>query len=687
MFKNLRIGTKLLIAFLAVGLIPFAANGGLSLYKASAELSKQVFEKLRVVQQIKKAQIEEFFIDHMNQVSVMSNNATVISALKDFTMTLSSGGSKGDLYTFFEHKSGASLKQFKETFGYYDLMLINKEGIIVYSVLKEADINQNVLTGELKDTHISEFFQKALQGNTFVDFEKYAPSGDKYISFIGGPILKHNERANTDELLGVVALKLDKTLINTIIQRREGMGKSGETFLIGKSKGHTSLRSDQITALEEGDNLKFGHDYNTEYIEKALEGESGQGVFRSDSGNLLISYDPMKLENIHWAIISKIEEKEAFQAVRTLKWLMGIIASIGITAILFVGYIISRTIIKPVNEVSIKINEIAEGEGDLTSRLEIRSNDEVGDLSRSFNTFIGKLQAMIKNISDNAENLNTSSIDLSDISSQMSLGADHMSKKSSGVAVASDQMSSNMDSVAAAIEQASTNINMVASAAEEMTATINEIAHNSEKARNITMDAVTQAKSTSERVEELGQAALEISKVTEAITEISDQTNLLALNATIEAARAGEAGKGFAVVANEIKELASQTANATFEIKGKISGIQNSTSGTVVEIEQILKIINDVNTIVSSIATAVEEQSITAKEIATNVAQVSQGIGEVNERVAHSSAFATDINSEIADVNQSTIEMSNSGSQISLSSNELKSLAGQLKEMVNKFKI
>ena len=687
MLKNMRIGTKLLIAFLGVGLIPFALNGGLSLYKASDELSKQVFEKLIVVQQIKKAQIEEFLKDRMNQVSVMSNNATVRTALKDFTITLNSGGSEGDLYTFFEKKSGDSLKQFKETFGYYDLMLINKEGYIVYSVLKESDINQNVLTGELKDTRIGDFFQKALQGNTVIDFEKYPPSGDKYISFIGGPISKHDELTNSDELMGIIALKMDKTPINTIMHRREGMGKSGETFLVGKSNGKISLRSDLITTTEKEKNFKMGNEYTTEYIEKALAGESGQGVFRGDSGNLLISYDPMKSGTINWGIVSKIEAKEAFQAVTTLKWLIAIIGTIGITAILFVGYIISRSIIKPVNEISIKINDIAEGEGDLTARLEIRSNDEVGDLSKSFNTFIGKLQEMIKNISNNAEKLNTSSIDLSNISSQMSSGADHMSKKSNGVAVASDQMSSNMDSVAAAMKQASTNINMVSSAAEEMTATINEIAQNSEKASKITEDAVIQAKNTSKKVEELGQAAFEINKVTETITEISDQTNLLALNATIEAARAGEAGKGFAVVANEIKELACQTANATKEIKSKIDGIQNSTSGTVAEIEQILKIIDDVNKIVSSIATAVEEQSIATKEIASNVAQVSQGIYEVNEKVTQSNAFARDINNEIAEVNHSTTEISNSSSQINLSSNELKDLAGQLKEMVNKFRI
>ncbi len=127
---------------------------------------------------------------------------------------------------------------------------------------------------------------------------------------------------------------------------------------------------------------------------------------------------------------------------------------------------------------------------------------------------------------------------------------------------------------------------MVATAAEEMTATIDEISKYTEKARDISALAVKKVKDTSIGVEELGNAAKDINSVTETITEISEQTNLLALNATIEAARAGEAGKGFAVVANEIKELAKQTANATQEIKVRISGSQDATKKTVADTDE-----------------------------------------------------------------------------------------------------
>lgn len=358
-----------------------------------------------------------------------------------------------------------------------------------------------------------------------------------------------------------------------------------------------------------------------------------------------------------------------------------------ILVLLPITAVFSNSMTKPISKVADGLRDVAEGEGDLTARLDVKSKDEVGELAQWFNIFMEKLQGMIKNIAGNAETLNRSSSELSGLSEQMSDGADQMSARASTVASSGEEMSSNMNSVAAAMEEATTNVSMVATSAEEITATINEIARNSENARTITGEAVSRAEGASVKVNELGKAALEIGKVTEAITEISEQTNLLALNATIEAARAGEAGKGFAVVANEIKELARQTAEATQEIKERIDGIQNSTSGTVSEIGQILKVINDVNEIVSTIATAVEEQSVTTKEIASNVAQASRGIQEVNENVSQSSAVSTEIAKDITDVNQATGEMSNSSSQMNLNSKELSKLAGELKNLVTRFKV
>ena len=367
-----------------------------------------------------------------------------------------------------------------------------------------------------------------------------------------------------------------------------------------------------------------------------------------------------------------------------------IIVLIVIVAIVFglcISLISAGQIINPVLEVSKGLKDIVQGEGDLTTRLTVKNDDEVGELAKWFNAFIEKIQTIIKEIATNAETVDKSSLELSSISGLMTSGINEMSTKTDNVSSATNDMSSNMNAVAAATEQAATNLKIVASAAEEMTVTISGIAQNSEQARTVTGSAVSQGKVVSEQVTKLGNAAKAIGKVIETITEISDQTNLLALNATIEAARAGEAGKGFAVVANEIKELARQTADSAGEIKCKIKDIQTSTTGAVVDIEQIVNVINDVNDIVLKIAAAVEEQTVTTKEIAGNVVQASQGISEVTENIAQSSVAAVSIADDISGVNGTASGISSNSSQVNMSAEELNGLAAQLKKMVGQFKI
>lgn len=348
---------------------------------------------------------------------------------------------------------------------------------------------------------------------------------------------------------------------------------------------------------------------------------------------------------------------------------------------------VDRAIVRPISNTVDMVKDIAQGEGDLTKRLKVASNDEIGELATWFNTFMVKIQSVIKDIISGVETLALSSTELSAISEQMSQHAGETTQKTDLVSSATGEMSSNMTSVAAASEQAATNVNMVAAATEEMSATVGQIAQNSEKARTITNTAVSKAKGASAKVNELGNAALDISKVTEVITDISEQTNLLALNATIEAARAGEAGKGFAVVANEIKELAKQTATATQEIKEKIEGIQHSTQESVVEIGEISQVIDEVDEMVSTIATAVEEQSAATQEISDNVAQASQGIGEVNANVANSSVVSSTISKDIDDIDEKVNGISASSVQVDQSAKLLSDLAAKLRKMADQFKV
>jgi methyl-accepting chemotaxis protein len=367
--------------------------------------------------------------------------------------------------------------------------------------------------------------------------------------------------------------------------------------------------------------------------------------------------------------------------------LLGVVYLICLVIVLPVAYLFAGTFAGAANKVVAGLKDIAEGEGDLTMRLDLKNRDEMGDLANWFNIFIEKLHKLMTDIAANASNLSASSGELNDQSTRMDEGTREVSEQSQTVAKASDEMMSNINAIAAAMEQSSVNLNAVASAAEEMTATIGDIARNAASASEVTNQAVDQARSSTRRVNELGDAAQRIGKVTETITEISEQTNLLALNATIEAARAGEAGKGFAVVANEIKELARQTAAATTEIKAQIEGIQTTSQGTITEIEGITKVIDEVNAIVSTIASSVEEQSATTAEIAGNVAQASQGIQEVNEMASQSTSAVGQVSDSLSEVDRTTTEMSTRSREVRSGTQGLSEMAAQLNGLVARFKL
>ena len=248
-------------------------------------------------------------------------------------------------------------------------------------------------------------------------------------------------------------------------------------------------------------------------------------------------------------------------------------------------------------------------QGDLTRKLAIQNKDELGEMGDSLNQMSTDLGAMLREIKQGVETLSSASTELSSISVQMTDDTKETSRQSDDVTAAAGKMNDKMDAVAAAMEQSSTNANLVASAAEEMSATIDEISKNAERARSTSEDANEKTNQATLLMNELGGAADAIGKVIETITDISEQVNLLALNATIEAARAGEAGKGFAVVANEIKELARQTADATQDIKQKITTIQDTTTTTISQTQEVSAVIGNVNDVIAGIATAVEEQS------------------------------------------------------------------------------
>lgn len=371
MLRNIKFRTKVSIALLVVGFVPFLFIGIVTLLTSSRALSKQAFgqlqsmrdvkktqlekyfearrtemgaliesvailrqaafDKLATAQEIKKAQVENYFAQHVKNISVLSKSTTVIDALKRFRVAFGSeeeGKVGGELYTFLETLFGESLQRFTEEYGYEDLYLITREGTIVYSVAKQSDEGQNLLTGPLSDSPLAQGFRKGLKGIAFQDFAPYQISDNRYFGFLVAPIVDQVGKDASDFIIsgetqqtpktalsiqdmggvfGVIALKVSPAMINTIVQRREGMGETGETYLVGIQDGTIVYRSDRVVQYG-----LIGQEVPYKKLRKAFSGQAGQEIVPGKNDVLEVrSYDPLDLPGLTWGMISAMSLEEA----------------------------------------------------------------------------------------------------------------------------------------------------------------------------------------------------------------------------------------------------------------------------------------------------------------------------------------------------------------------------------------
>ncbi|WP_298269739.1 methyl-accepting chemotaxis protein [Geobacter sp.] len=363
-------------------------------------------------------------------------------------------------------------------------------------------------------------------------------------------------------------------------------------------------------------------------------------------------YDPWG-----WVLGSGIYIDDVKQEMATLRWwvLGGTFLFACFT--LSLAFSVGLGIVRPLRRVIGSLDDIAEGEGDLTRRIRIDREDEAGALARSFNTFVEKLQGIIGQVALNAAQVAAAAAQVQSASRQMADGAGHMAGLAGTVATASEEMAAtsveiarNCVSLADGSGTASRSADSGAEVVQETVTVMNRIA-----------ERVTSAART---VESLGSRSDQIGEIVGTIEDIADQTNLLALNAAIEAARAGEQGRGFAVVADEVRALAERTTRATKEISDMIRMIQQETRGAVssmvegvrqveegtreaarsgATLEEILAQVNAVTMQVSQIALAAEEQTSTTGEISSNMMQITQVVHDTAAGAQQSSESAAQL--------------------------------------------
>ncbi|NCF64942.1 MAG: HAMP domain-containing protein [Chloroflexi bacterium] len=329
------------------------------------------------------------------------------------------------------------IRNFLDTFGYYDIFLANTEGDIVYTVFKEVDYGTSLLDGPYSDTNFAEAFRSALDAGKgefvyMVDFDPYAPSYNAPAAFIASPIFDDGEK------IGVLLFQMPVDRINDIMTNRQawnqmGLGDSGETYLVGDD---LTIRNQSRFLIEDSDeyfdllqetgteqetidqirnlNSSIGlQEVMTDGTRAAQAGETGTAIFPDYRGiPVLSSYKPLEIPGVNWVIMSEIDEAEAFAPAQTLGRTLLISSIILLILIVILAIIFSRSITGPLETLAGNASELADGNLDITINTDRK--DEIGDLSRSFDSMRQSVKQFIRQQNAAIDALSTPMIPLTD---------------------------------------------------------------------------------------------------------------------------------------------------------------------------------------------------------------------------------------------------------------------------------
>ncbi len=623
-------------------------------------------------------------------------------------------------------------RKYQELYGYYDVFLINPDGFVFYSAAREPDYHTNMLTGKYAGSGLGKLVRKVLRSKRFgiADFAPYAPSNDAPAAFIAQPEI------HDGEVEVIVALQISDKSINDIMQQRQGMGRTGESYLVGADKrmrsdsfldpeGHSMVASFAGTVRDNG--------VDTEAVNELLQGRSGSRVIVDYKGNpVLSSYEPVEIgEGITWGLLAEIDLAEVREPIEAMIWKTVLAGLAFALLIVVVAILTARGISRPVIAGVSFAKRMASG--DLTARIDIHQGDELGQLATALGSMSANLNEMFKGIADHVRRLNGASAGMGRVAGEMSGNAnrltgqaasaagaaqqmsanmntvstmtERMNANMSTVSAAAEQMSANMNTISSASEEANTNlstvsqssgtvsrgmdqvreaaqrtggnVSTVAAAVEELTASLGEVRSRCESASTEAEGAKRNARDTFEVMEQLGSAAREIGKMVAVINNIAEQTNILALNASIEAAGAGEAGKGFAVVANEVKGLARQTSEATQMISTQIGQIQGNTDAAASATRQVGEVVERLSGANREILQSVNEQNQTVERISHSMTGVSRETDMVANRVREASDGIGEVSRSVHEISEGIAEVTRSVAEASLGVEEMtRSISG-----------
>ncbi|WP_041208055.1 methyl-accepting chemotaxis protein [Aeromonas jandaei] len=490
----------------------------------------------------------------------------------------------------------------------------------------------------------NEWYRCSIRTKALCLLEPYLDDvGDKkvLITSVSTPLLDNGN------LLGMVGVDISLTALQNLVSTMDKELYDGKGRILLVSHEGRVAGADQFDVT-----LGRALDQKYQGLAADLKGwlNQGQELSRwSRDGTILQTFVPVTMRGTDrkWGIYielpravvlasaQQLQEDLASESSRSVATQLGIGALISLLALSFI-WLMARQIVAPIRAVVARLKDIATGEGDLTQRIEIHRQDEIGELAKWFNSFLNKLQSTISQVIATVEGTRTSAEQAAYVAERTSSGMQTQYQEVDLVATAFEELS-------ATALQVSGNASSAVAAANETDAAAQEgkyVVADTQEAMRKLMAIINNALPV---VERLSANSDNINDILTVIQGIAEQTNLLALNAAIEAARAGEQGRGFAVVADEVRNLAGRTQNAIVEIQKLISELQSGTGAVVKAIhdghgqadqtlgkvdlsvrvlEQIIQSVSTIHQMNEQIARAAQEQSRVADEINRNVSNI-----------------------------------------------------------------